>query len=139
MATAAPNANSAAAKKLGLDTEAPLPSAGPQPTTDDSQTKEKKKGWRERRRRSEWVFRPLRVKFKVKELEELYKNFVFRQKQFLLFSACVLMAFLSFLFVLTYLGGEKVSRTSSLCWLATTPIHRILCFDKGYVLISQLV
>lgn len=94
----ASNANSAIAKKLGLEAEQPPP----------VEATEEKKGWRERRKRSEWVFRPLRVKFKVKELEELYKSSVFRQKQSLLLSACLLMAFISFLFILTYLGQEKV-------------------------------
>ena len=93
----ATNANSAIAKKLGLDEEHP-----------SVELPEEKAGWRERRKRSEWVFRPLRVKFKVKELEELYKSSVFRQKQSLLLSACLLMAFISFLIVLTYLGKRKV-------------------------------
>ena len=93
----ATNPNSAIAKKLGMDEESP-----PVDLTDE------KAGWRQRRKRSEWVFRPLRVKFKVKELEELYKSSVFRQKQSLLLSACLLMAFISLLIVLTYLGKEKV-------------------------------
>ena len=93
--------NSAAAKKLGLDMDQPLP--GPQVQEKPKDT------WRDRRRRSEWVFRPLRVKFKVKELEALYKNSVYRQKQSLLLSACVLMSLLSFLLILTYLGAKKVS------------------------------
>ena len=97
------NANSAAARY-----EEPPPGIALR-EQDESETTEKK-GWRERRRKSEWVFRPLRVKFKVKEIEGLYKNSVFRQKQALLLSACVLMFILSLLTVLTYLGNRKVSR-----------------------------
>ena len=93
----ATNANSAIAKKLGMDEEQP-----------SVELTEEKTGWRERRKLSEWIFRPLRVKFKVKELEELYRSSVFRQKQSLLLSTCLLMAFISFLIVLTYLGKEKV-------------------------------
>ena len=99
------NANSTAAKY-----EQP-PSLGVPREQEDSRAPEKK-GWRERRRRSEWVFRPLRVKFKVKELENLYNNSVFRQKQSLLLSACVVMVFLSVLVILTYLGEQKVSLLS---------------------------
>ena len=85
------------------------PPSGSAPREQDESETTERKGWRERRRRSEWVFRPLRVKFKVKEIEELYKNSVFRQKQALLLSACVLMFVLSFLTVLTYLATQKVS------------------------------
>jgi hypothetical protein len=103
----AANSNSAAAKRLGLDVDNP-PST-PQPTNLPGATK--KGGWRERWREREWVFRPqaLKVKFKVKELEGLYKSSVFRAKQSLLFWASVLMAMLSFLTILTYLALEKVS------------------------------
>ena len=101
----AANVNSAAAKKPGLDAEQP-PST-PQPPEETQVTK--KGGWRDRWRQREWKFRPLKIKFKVKELEQLYKSSVFRQKQSLLFSASILMAFLSLLIILTYLGGEKVS------------------------------
>ena len=106
-AVMAANSNSAAAKRLGLD-------AGPSPATpqppEESGAK-KKGGWREKWDERGWEIRPkaLKVKFKVKELERLYKNSVFRSKQSLLFWASVLMAILSFLTILTYLGQEKVS------------------------------
>ena len=61
-----------------------------------------------RKRNSEWVFRPLRVKFKVKELEQLYKIAVYRQQQSLLFSVCVLIAFVSLIDLLVFLGNLKV-------------------------------
>ena len=61
-----------------------------------------------RKKDSEWVFKPLKLKFKVKELEHLYNNAVYRQRQSLLLGACVLMAFLSLLLLLVYFGKEKV-------------------------------
>ena len=61
-----------------------------------------------RKKDSEWVFRPLKLKFKVKELEHLYNNAVYRQRQALLLWACVLMAALSLLILLVYLGNTKV-------------------------------
>lgn len=61
-----------------------------------------------RKKNSEWVFRPLKLKFKVKELEHLYNNAVYRQRQALLLGACVLMAGLSLLILLVYLGKQKV-------------------------------
>ena len=63
-----------------------------------------------RKKDSEWVFRPLKLKFKfkVKELEHLYNNAVYRQRQALLLGACVLMAILSLLLLLVYLGRQKV-------------------------------
>ena len=102
----AANSNSAAAKRLGLDTE--QSPATPQPPEESGA---KKGGWREKWDERGWEIRPkaLKVKFKVKELEGLYKSSVFRSKQSLLFWASVLMASLSFLTILTYLGQEKVS------------------------------
>ena len=61
-----------------------------------------------RKKDSEWVFRPLKLKFKVKELEHLYNNAVYRQRQALLLGACVLMSILSLLVLLVYLGTRKV-------------------------------
>ena len=61
-----------------------------------------------RKKDSEWVFRPLKLKFKVKELEHLYNNAVYRQRQALLLGACVLMTLLSLLILLVYLGRRKV-------------------------------
>ena len=62
-----------------------------------------------RKRNSEWVFRPLRLKFKVKQLEQLYKYSVYRQKQALLLGACMLMVGLCLLILLTFVGSQKVS------------------------------
>ena len=61
-----------------------------------------------RKKDSEWVFRPLKLKFKVKELEHLYNNTVYRQRQSLLLGACVLMSILSLLVLLVYLIKAKV-------------------------------
>ena len=61
-----------------------------------------------RKKDSEWVFRPLKLKFKVKELEHLYNNAVYRQRQSLLLGACVLMVVLSLLVLFVYLGRQKV-------------------------------
>lgn len=61
-----------------------------------------------RRKDSEWVFRPLKLKFKVKELEHLYNNAVYRQRQALLLGACGLMSILSVLLLIVYLGRKKV-------------------------------
>ena len=60
------------------------------------------------KRNSEWVFRPLKLKFKVKELEELYKNYVYRQQQSLVFTACLIMVALSVMVVLAFFINVKV-------------------------------
>lgn len=65
-----------------------------------------------RKRNSEWVFRPLRVKFRVKELEQLYKIAVYRQQQNLLFSVCVLIAIISLIDLLEFLGNRKVCHST---------------------------
>ena len=129
----AANSNSAAAKRLGLEVDNP-PST-PQPT--DVSGASKKGGWRERWREREWVFRPqaLKVKFKVKELERLYKSSVFRSKQSLLFWASVLMAILSFLTILTYLGLEKVS---TFCTIIYGCVHTHPCNSVVYGKIRKL-
>ena len=62
-----------------------------------------------RRRNSEWVFRPLKLKFKVKELEELYGNYIYRQQQSLLCTACLIMFSLSLMIFITFLANKKVS------------------------------
>ena len=67
------------------------------------------RSWTRRwKRDSEWVFRPLRLKFKVKELELLYKNYVYRQQQSLLFKACMLLVFLTALVLVVFLARGKV-------------------------------
>ena len=64
--------------------------------------------WLGRKRDSEWVFKPLKLKFKVKELEELYRSYVYRQQQNLLFIACVIMVLLSGIIFLTFFSNTKV-------------------------------
>ena len=61
-----------------------------------------------RKKDSEWVFKPLKLKFKVKELEQLYNSSVYRQRQGLLLGACVLIAFQSLLILIIYLAEQKV-------------------------------
>lgn len=61
-----------------------------------------------KRKDSEWVFRPLKLKFKVKELEELYRNYVYRQQLSLVFTACVIMVVLSLIVVISFFVNTKV-------------------------------
>ena len=63
-----------------------------------------------RKRNSEWVFRPLKLKFKVKELEELYRNYVYRQQQNLLFTACLILVALSIMVIMAFLINAKVRK-----------------------------
>ena len=63
-----------------------------------------------RKRNSEWVFKPLKLKFKVKELEELYRNYVYRQQQNLLFTACLILVALSVMVILAFLINAKVRK-----------------------------
>lgn len=60
------------------------------------------------KRDSEWVFKPLKLKFKVKQLEELYNSAVYRQRQALLLVACFLISILSVVTVVFYLADKKV-------------------------------
>lgn len=64
-----------------------------------------------KRRESEWVFRPLKLKFKVKELEELYRNYVYRQQLSLVFTACLIMVVLSLIVVISFFVNTKVYYT----------------------------
>ena len=64
-----------------------------------------------RKRDSEYVFRPLRLKFKAKELEHLYKNYVYRQNQSLLIAVCGLMILLAIILLLIFFIDEKVKRS----------------------------
>lgn len=61
-----------------------------------------------KKRDSEWVFRPLKLKFKVKELEELYRNYVYRQQQSLVCTACLIMVFLSVMVSIFFFANLKV-------------------------------
>ena len=67
------------------------------------------------KRDSEWVFRPLKLKFKVKELEELYRNYVYRQQQSLVFTACLIMVALSVMLVISFLANTKVRFSAAVC------------------------
>lgn len=78
-------------------------------SSDEAKPNSSNRTWFGRRKDSEWVFRPLRLKFKVKELEKLYKDAVYRQDQSLLISACFIMLALSILALLIFLGSESVS------------------------------
>ncbi|CAI8050659.1 Ca(2+)/calmodulin-responsive adenylate cyclase [Geodia barretti] len=80
-----------------------VPSASPF----TSRPQQRRSAWRRRRRESEWVFRPLKLKFKVKELEELYKNYVYRQQQSLVCMACLIMFFLSVLVFIFFFAHSK--------------------------------
>ena len=60
------------------------------------------------RKSSEWAIRPLKVKFKIKELEKIYKRSVYRQQQQLLIFVCILEVFISILVFLVFLGRRKV-------------------------------
>ena len=77
---------------------------GPEPSSTD-------RTWYGRRKDSEWVFRPLRLKFKVKQLEELYKNAVYRQQQSLLIFSCVIMMTVSLLALVSFLASGSVRTT----------------------------
>ena len=106
------------------------PSASPFP----SRPPPRRSAWR--RRESEWVFRPLKLKFKVKELEELYKNYVYRQQQSLVCMACLIMMFLSVLVVIFFFANAKVSLPTAcmgdlldyccFCSLMECPLQRIV-------------
>ena len=61
-----------------------------------------------RNRTSEWAIRPLRVKFKTKELEDIYDRSVYRQQQELLIKACILVILVGITSVIVYLGKTKV-------------------------------
>ncbi len=74
---------------------------GPEPSSTN-------RTWYGRRKDSEWVFRPLRLKFKVKQLEELYKNAVYRQQQSLLIFSCVIMMTVSLLALVSFLASGSV-------------------------------
>ncbi len=78
---------------------------GPEPSSNNNRT------WFGRRKDSEWVFRPLRLKFKVKELEELYKKLVYRQQESLLIFSCGIMMTVSLLALLEFLASGAVRAT----------------------------
>lgn len=66
------------------------------------------RNWLGRKKSSEFVFRPLKLKFKVKELEQLYNSYLYRQRQKLLLQSCILVTLLSLILLVVYLAEEKV-------------------------------
>ena len=84
------------------------------------------RNWLGRKKDSEFVFRPLKLKFRVKELEDLYNSYVFRQRQKLLLIACFLVALLSVIILVEYLASRKVSIHTSL-ELQTSVIASYVC------------
>lgn len=84
------------------------PNARASPVDEDQPQETSERTWFGRKKNSEWVFRPLRLKFKVKELEELYKNAVYRQQQWLLMCSCFVMVFVSFLGLIAFLASGSV-------------------------------
>lgn len=100
----------------GGEEERPLP-----PMTECGQSgKAPKTG---KKRVSEWVFRPLKLKFRVKELEELYKKYVFRQHQFLLFIVCVVLVIVSLMEIVMYLVSRKVPYSCVYCVCACVNVE----------------
>ena len=87
----------------------PSPTPGLPPTPSDSTTHSFPMRYHWKKRDSEWVFRPLKLKFKVKELEELYRSYVYRQQQSLLCTACLIMMFLSAMVVIFFFANTKVN------------------------------
>jgi len=67
------------------------------------------RNWLGRKKDSEFVFRPLKLKFRVKELEDLYNSYVYRQRQKLLLIACFLVFLLSLFILVYYFASRKVS------------------------------
>ena len=86
----------------------PSPTPGFPPTPSDSINYTFPPRYLWRKRNSEWVFRPLKLKFKVKELEELYRTYVYRQQQSLVCTACLILFFLSVMVVIFFLANTKV-------------------------------
>ena len=84
------------------------PNTRASPVDEDQPQETSERTWFGRKKNSEWVFRPLRLKFKVKELEELYKNAVYRQQQWLLMCSCFVMVFVSFLGLIAFLASGSV-------------------------------
>lgn len=69
---------------------------------------------RGKRKSSEWAFRPLKIKFKMKEFEKIYDRSVFRQQQQLLIYVCGLMVIIAMLILIIFLGKQKVGREAIL-------------------------
>ena len=125
-----------------LDRYTPYDSSAPTPdlTTPDPIRKPALRQQRSRlgsKRDSEWVFRPLKLKFKVKELEELYRNYVYRQQQSLVFTACLIMVALSVMLVISFLANTKVCM-----YVLNLPVYQVemlalLCIVFVCVILTQ--
>ena len=61
------------------------------------------------RKSSEWAFRPLKIKFKMKEFEKIYDRYVYRQQQQLLIFVSCLLSLIALITLFVFLGEEKVS------------------------------
>ena len=62
------------------------------------------------RKASEWSFRPLKIKFKEKELEKIYTRSVYRQQQQLLLILCGLNVVIAvFMVCFVFLAKTKVN------------------------------
>lgn len=66
------------------------------------------RGANKKRTPSEWAVLPLKVKFKIKELEKIYDRSVYRYRQELLIKACFLAIFVTIISLCVFLGKEKV-------------------------------
>ncbi len=78
------------------------------------------KRYNRKRNASEWAVLPLKVKFRIKELENIYDRSVYRYQQELLLKACLLVVFVSIATVCVFLGKEKVQCTCT-CTCNTCP------------------
>lgn len=96
-----------------LDANAPAVSRNPAVQEVGLEDEEAGDSLRRTRKESEWALRPLKIKFRQKDLERLYKNFIYRQEQTLLLYACVLMIIMALAVLLTFLAEEKVCLLSS--------------------------
>lgn len=67
------------------------------------------------RKTSGWAFRPLKIKFKEKELEKIYKRSVYRQHQELILTLCALNVVIAmFMTCFVFLAKEKVRIINSM-------------------------
>lgn len=78
---------------------------------------------KQNRKASEWTFRPLKIKFKMKEFEKIYDRSVYRRQQLLLIYVCSLMVLIALLILLIFLGKEKVSSHLSFSLLFDFPFQ----------------
>ena len=60
------------------------------------------------RKSSEWAFRPLKIKFKMKEFEKIYDRYVYRQQQQLIIFVSCLLSLIALVTLAVFLGEEKV-------------------------------